>query len=449
MSLSLQAAKALDAQLPSHAHLFAIPTVASLGIDAANPAPCIYFCGNSLGLMPKAAAPAVAAELAVWQARGVVSHFRRDDPAGDGREPWVSIDRPLAAPLARVLGAEPVEVAVMNTLTGNLHTLLAAFYKPSQTRYKILFEAKAFPSDLYAFQGQARLHGLDPHDALIPLAPRAGEHTLRTADILQAIDDHKDSIAVVLFSAVQYYTGQYFEMEQITRHAHAAAPEIQVGWDLAHAAGNVDLQLHAWGVDFAVFCSYKYLNAGPGGIGGIFVHEKHAKDNRPRLAGWWGNNEQTRFAMHDEFDAIPGAQGFRMSNPSVLNTVCLYESLKVYDAAGGMAALRARSTSLTGFLFDLLRQSRFYVPAADFAAAKEKPIFTVITPEDPKQRGAQLSLLFSDGIMEAVFGQLEQRGIIGDERRPAVIRLAPNPLYNTHVEVYNVAQALDEILSTL
>lgn len=399
--------------------------------------------------MPKATRAAVDAELNAWAARGVVAHFRRNDATGDGLEPWVSIDKPLAPLLAAVVGADGEdEVAAMNTLTGNLHTLLAAFYKPTQARYKILFEDKAFPSDLYAFQGQAEMHGLNPETALVPLKPRVGEYTLRTEDILAAIDEHKDSLAAVVFSGIQFYTGQYFDMETITSYAHAASPDIVVGWDLAHAAGNVDVRLHDWGVDFACFCSYKYLNSGPGGIGGIFVHRKHAKDKRARQAGWWGNNESTRFAMLPDFDAIPGAQGFRMSNPSVLNTVCLYESLKLFEKAGGIGVLRARSISMTTFLYRLLAESKFYVPVTEFDEDK-KPSFTIITPEDPVQRGAQLSLLFSRDTMEHVFEELDARGIIGDERRPSVIRLAPNHFYNTHEEVYQVVKALNEIMSGL
>lgn len=457
---SIEHARALDKKYPSHAHLFAIPTLRSLNLpaitDADADAQSIYFCGNSLGLMPKSTAAAVNAELQAWQDQGVVSHFRRPD----GREPWVSIDDPVGPLLAPVLGAKDVsEVAIMNTLTGNLHTMLSAFYKPDpKGRYKILYEAKAFPSDTYAFQGQVQLHGFEPEDALIALAPREseGEYTLRTEDILKTIEEHGDQIAVVMFSGIQFYTGQLFDIEAITKAGKAKG--CIVGWDLAHAVGNVPLSLHDWGVDFAVFCSYKYLNSGPGSIGGVFVHSDAVLPNRgngsssgARLAGWWGNNPATRFAMLDRFDPIPGAAGFRMSNPSVLNTVCIYESLKTYAAAGGMEPLRARSLSLTGYLFALLESLPSYTPLADHKSSTKKG-FTIITPSDPLQRGAQLSLLFlppGSGTMQAVFAALDERGIISDERQPDVIRLAPNHFYNTHEEVLTVVKVIDSILKGL
>lgn len=413
--------------------------------------------------MPKSITAAVNAELQAWEAQGVVSHFRRPD----GREPWVSIDDPVTPLLAPVLGAlDASEVAVMNTLTGNLHTMLSAFYKPNSNgngRYKILCEAKAFPSDIYAFQGQVRLHGLDPEDALIQVAPRAGEYTLRLEDILETIETQGDQIAVVLFSGIQFYTGQLFDIEAITKAGKAKG--CVVGWDLAHAAGNVPLKLHDWGVDFAVFCSYKYLNSGPGGIGGVFVHKDVSSSSssssagpRPRLAGWWGNNPSTRFQMLDQFDPSDGAAGFRMSNPSVLNTVCILESLKLFEKAGGIDVLHARSQSLTGYLLALLEDSPFHVPltemeeSANNETTTRKIGFNIITPRDPKAHGAQLSLLFlpvGSGTMQKVFDALEKQGIIGDERRPDVIRLAPNHFYNTHEEVLTVVEAIDNILESL
>ncbi|KAF5100871.1 hypothetical protein D0Z03_000723 [Geotrichum reessii] len=448
----------LDTKFPSHAEHFNIPTLKSLDLRKANDSYALnkstYFCGNSLGLMPKATHLAVTAELDAWADQGVVSHFRRPD----GREPWVSIDdpvQPLLAPLllgADAAAANASEVTIMNTLTGNLHTMLSAFYKPTAARYKILFEAKAFPSDIYAFQGQVKLHGFEIDDALIPLAPRDGEYTLRTEDIVKAIEAQGDQIAIVLFSAIQFYTGQFFDIETITRAGKAK--NCVVGWDLAHAAGNVPLKLHDWDVDFAVFCSYKYLNAGPGGIGGIYVHERHTKpgsDALPRLAGWWGNNPSTRFQMLEEFDPIPGAAGFRMSNPSVLNTVCIRASLELFQQAGGIDVLRERSLSLTGYLCALLESSSYYQPIAA-AETSTKPGFTIITPSDPVQRGAQLSLLFfplGSGLMQKVFSHLEHAGIIGDERQPDVIRLAPNHFYNTHDEVLTVVETIDELFNSL
>lgn len=459
---SIQTAAKLDEKYKHYRDEFSIPTVRSLGLKASDSEldkPCIYLCGNSLGLMPKSTKEAVNNELKVWGDRGVVGHFRRDDY--DNLEPWVSIDKPVVPLLAPILGALESEVALMNTLTGNLHTLMASFYKPDikTNRVKILFEDHAFPSDIYAFQSQAELHGLDFSEVLVPMKPRSGEFTLRTEDILTEIEKLGDQLALVIFSGIQYYTGQYFEIEKITAKGHEVGAV--VGWDLAHAAGNVDVKLHDWKVDFAVFCSYKYLNSGPGGIGGIFVHSDHSPKDRFRLAGWWGNNEKTRFQMLDKFDPINGALGYRLSNPSVLNVVCVKASLEIFEKAGGIIALRERSKSLTNYLYQLLISSSFYIPPSKAltSGSLETPKFTIITPENPDERGAQLSLLFIDGsktttdtnynLMEYVFGQLEKAGIIGDERRPNVIRLAPNPLYNTHQEVFKTVEVLNNIFNDL
>lgn len=448
---SAEHARALDAKYPSRVEDFAIPTLGSLKLTdepEAKDKECIYFCGNSLGLMPKATSAAVNAELRAWEAQGVVSHFRRPD----GLEPWVSIDDPVGPLLAPVLGAkDPSEVAVMNTLTGNLHTMLSAFYRPDRSgRYKILYEAKAFPSDTYAFQGQVQLHGFTPEEALIQQTPREGEYLLRTEDILKTIEEEGDKIAVVLFSGIQFYTGQLFDITTITKAAKAKG--CIVGWDLAHAAGNVPLKLHEWGVDFAVFCSYKYLNSGPGSIGGIFVHsEASSKVSNARLAGWWGNNPNTRFQMLDHFDPIVGAAGFRMSNPSVLNTVCIHESLKAFANAGGIETLRERSKSMTAYLYALLESLDSFVPIEQVASTT-KPALAIITPKNPEERGAQLSVLFlplGSGVMQQVFDRLDKLGIIGDERQPDVIRLAPNHFYNTHEQVLAVVKEIDAIMKSI
>ncbi|ANB14083.1 kynureninase [Sugiyamaella lignohabitans] len=453
---SVQYAKQLDAEFPSYKEHFAIPTLGSLGSnitgisssDDKSSDPSYYFCGNSLGLMPLSTEKAVLQEIDAWKQRGVVSHF--DHPHA---EPWVSIDDPVTPLLAPLVGSEqyPSEVAIMNTLTGNLHTMLSTFYRPEGKRYKILFEQKAFPSDTYAFQGQVQLHGYSIEDGLIPLAPREGEYTLRTEDILAEIERSGDSIAVIIFSGIQFYTGQLFDMKTITQAGKSKG--CIVGWDLAHAIGNVPMKLHDWGVDFAVFCTYKYLNSGPGSIGGIFVHSKHSDDKRPRLAGWWGNNSSTRFQMLDDFDPISGAYGFRMSNPSVLNTVCLGESLKLFKKAGGIEYLRKRSLSMTNYLYDLLIKSKFYVDPEVVASGKvPSPSFTIITPKNPEERGAQLSLLFlpiNSGNMQKVFSYFESRGVIGDERKPDVLRLAPNHFYNTHQEVLAVTEMLDAALDSI
>lgn len=333
----------------------------------------------------------------------------------------------------------------MGTLTANLHLMMSAFYKPTPNRYKILCEGKAFPSDQYAFTSQAVFHGYDPKDAIVELFPREGEFTLRNSDILDVIAKQGSSIALVIFSGVQYYTGQWFPMKEIAKAAQEQG--CICGWDLAHAIGNVPLSLHDWNVDFAVWCSYKYLNSGPGGIGGLFVHEKWESNRAPQFAGWWGHDAATRFQMPPDFSPIPGAQGFQQSNPSVLATVSLLGSLQVFRQVGMMRPLRERSVLLTAHLEVLLRQTGFYVPPDEAAkhSANGPPRFTIITPEERESRGAQLSLLFlptMSDVMERILSYLESAGVIGDERRPDVIRLAPTPLYNTTRDCENAAEAL-------
>lgn len=468
----------LDQEYPAtHRDAFCIPTFGSMGLPlpaAADPtAPTHYLCGNSLGCMPRSTRAAINRELDAWAERGVESHFRHSGEP-DGFTSWVDIDLPLSRLMPPLVGAREHEVAVMGSLTANLNALLVAFYRPTASRFKILCEKGAFPSDFYAFFNQCALHGLRADDALVRLEPRAGETYLRTDDVLAAISEHADSLALVCLPGVQYYTGQWFDMERITRHAHQF-PNVVVGWDLAHAVGNVPLQLHDWGVDFACWCSYKYLNAGPGGIAGVFVHERHAggasgadtgpsdSDSKiaaelmPRLAGWWGNNRERRFQMKEHFEPIPGALGFRQSNPSVVDVVALRASLEIFRDFGGIDAVRKRSLLLTGRLLELLQASRFYharLPAA--AAPSAAPGFTIITPLDAREHGAQLSLLFfphSDDArrdtMERVFAYLNQRGVIVDERRPDVIRIAPAPLYNTFEDVERAAALLEEALASL
>ncbi|KAK6521930.1 Kynureninase (L-kynurenine hydrolase), variant 2 [Arthrobotrys megalospora] len=330
--------------------------------------------------------------------------------------------------MAKIVGAYRSEIAVMGTLTSNLHFLMAAFYRPTDLRYKIIVEDKAFPSDYYAIESQVLWHGLDSSDAIISISPRPGQYTLDTDDILKVIEEHGSSVAMVLLPGVQYYTGQLFEMEKITKYAKKH--DIIVGWDLAHAVGNVELSLHDWQVDFAVWCSYKYLNSGPGGIAGIFVHE--SRSDQGRLTGWWGHDRASRFKMENNFVAIPGAGGFQHSNPSVLATVCLLGSLKVF-AQTTMKVIREKSIHLTGYLEELL--------LADEETAK---FYEIITPKNPSERGAQLSLLFKDGIMDTVFRKLELAGIIADKRDPDVIRIAPAPLYNSYEDVFKFSQKLRE-----
>lgn len=450
MTVDLKTASDLESKFACYSDKFAIPTHKSLGIGSSELADqnCLYFCGNSLGLMPKSTETAVLAELNAWKQRAVVSHFNH--PSG---QPWTTIDEPLLENLAPIVGAKDTsEVAVMNTLTGNLHTMVSAFYKPDKStgRFKILYEDKAFPSDNYALQGQVSLHGFDPEEALIRLKPREGEYWLRTEDIIEEINTKGDSIALVLFSGIQYYTGQFFDLPRIT--AAAKQKGCYVGWDLAHAVGNVPLSLHNWDVDFAVFCTYKYLNSGPGAIGGLFVHSKHSDDHRPRMAGWWGVDPVSRFNMAPQFDPAPGAAGYKMSNPNVLSVACLNESLKVFAEAGGVEKLRLKSVSMTNYMLKLLEQSSHYVKLSEVGDNINAPVlkgkFTIITPLEESQRGAQLSLLFfGDGVMMNIFDYMSKNGVVADERKPNVIRLAPNPLYNTHQEVFQVIQLLDKALA--
>ncbi|KAJ3292477.1 hypothetical protein HDU76_007162 [Blyttiomyces sp. JEL0837] len=383
---------------------------------------CVYMIGNSLGLQPVRTKKLLNEELDVWAERGVNGHF--DHPHN---RPWVSIDDNVTEQSAKIVGAKLSEVAIMNSLTANLHFLMVSFYKPTQTRHKIIMEAKAFPSDYFAFASQVKFHGFNPKESIIEISPREGEFSLRMDDILDVIEREGESVALVLFSGVQFYTGQFFDLRRITEAGHAKGAV--VGFDLAHAAGNVPLRLHDWGVDFAAWCSYKYLNAGPGGIGGAFVHEKHAKADVQRFAGWWGSDPATKFAMDNVFRPIEGAQSYRVSNPSVVSTVSLLGSLQVFEQTT-MDALRAKSLQLTAYLEILLD------------SLGPNPGFKVITPRDPFSRGCQLSLLFDEGTMEEVFLGMSMRGVLADERRPDVIRISPAPLYCTFEDVLLVVEAL-------
>ncbi|KAH0827075.1 kynureninase [Lanmaoa asiatica] len=438
---------------------FFIPTNKEYNTQLSEPngdSRCAYLCGNSLGLLAKRSKALLEEELHVWGSRAVEGHFKHPY----GRE-WRTIADTVTPLLAQLVGAQEKEVACMGTLTANLHLMMSAFYKPTPTRFKILCEGKAFPSDQYAFASQARLHGYDPTQAIIEMFPRHDEFTLRESDILDMIAKEGSSIALVIFSGVQYYTGQWFPIKAITNAAKAQG--CICGWDLAHAIGNVPMALHDWNVDFAVWCSYKYLNSGPGGIGGLFVHDKWECEQAPQYAGWWGHDPVTRFLMPQTFSAIPGAQGYQQSNPSALATVSLLGSLQVFKEVGMMEPLRERSVLLTGYLESLLVKSTFYV-AANLAAEESppegeethaqrlQPSFTIITPRAPESRGAQLSLLFlpaRSGIMQEVFDYLLSKGVIGDERKPDIIRLAPAPLYNTKLDCERAALALEEAFLSL
>ena len=383
----------------------------------------IYLTGNSLGLQPKTARGYVEQELKDWETLGVEGHLH-------AKHPWLPYHEFLTEQMARLVGAKPIETVVMNSLTVNLHLLMVSFYRPAGARSKIMIERGAFPSDQYAVESQIRFHGLDPLGDLIEIAPREGETTLRTGDILETIDKHGDSIALIMLSGVNYYTGQAFEMKAITEAGHKAGAV--VGFDLAHAAGNIELRLHDWGVDFAAWCSYKYLNAGPGGVGGCFIHERHANSfDIPRFTGWWGHDKATRFLMGPEYVPIPGAEGWQISNPPILQMAALRASLEIFDEAG-MGALREKSVRLTGYLEFLLDDIR-------------DPRISVITPRDPVQRGCQLSIRVKDADKN-LFEAISVRGVFADWREPDVIRVAPVPLYNSFEDVYKFVDILKDCL---
>jgi kynureninase len=383
----------------------------------------IYFTGNSLGLQPKTARGYVEQELKDWETLAVEGHIH-------AQHPWLPYHEFLSEKMARLVGAKPVETVVMNSLTVNLHLLLVSFYRPAGNRRKIMIERGAFPSDQYAMESQIRFHGLDPREDLIQITPREGEATLRTGDILDAIAEHGDSIALVLLGGVNYYTGQAFEMQPITEAGHKAGAI--VGFDLAHAAGNLDLRLHDWGVDFAAWCSYKYLNAGPGAVGGCFIHERHAESfDIPRFAGWWGHDKKTRFLMGPEYVPIPGAEGWQISNPPILQMAAMRASLEIFDEAG-ISALREKSVRLTGYLEFLLNEI-------------SDDRISVITPRDPAQRGCQLSIRVKDAD-KSLFEAVTARGVFADWREPDVIRVAPVPLYNSFTDVYEFIQILKDCL---
>ena len=377
---------------------------------------CVYLCGHSLGLQPKSARAYIEQELQDWERLGVEGHFHAQNP-------WLSYHEIMAAPTARLVGALPNEVVVMNSLTVNLHLMMVSFYRPTATRHQIVIESSAFPSDQYAVQSQIDFHGYDPAKSLHEIAPRPGETTIRSEDIEKWLAEKGEQTALLLFSGVNYYTGQAFDCARITRAAHAQG--CMVGFDMAHAAGNLQLQLHDWDVDFAVWCSYKYLNGGPGCIAGCFVHERHAHNQQlPRFAGWWGHDKSSRFQMPSQFQPIPGAEGWQLSNPSILSMAALRASLAVFDEAT-MARLRAKSETLTAYLEFLLAQQ-----------VNEE--FSILTPRDAAQRGAQLSLQITKG-GRAVCDRLARQGILCDWREPDILRVAPVPLYNSFADVHTFA----------
>ncbi|WP_323847112.1 kynureninase [Microbulbifer magnicolonia] len=395
---------------------FSIPT-------RADGSPEIYLCGNSLGLQPRRARDYVNQELDKWAALGVKGHFDCDFP-------WMPYHEFLAEASANLVGARTDEVVVMNSLTVNLHLMMVTFYRPTKQRFKIVIEDHAFPSDHYAVESQLRHHGIDPADGLLLLKPRAGEDLLRIEDIESLIEEQGDSIALLLLPGVQYYTGQVLPMAKLTELAHRNG--ICIGFDLAHAVGNVPLRLHDWNVDFACWCSYKYLNSGPGSVAGCFVHRRHAQNTQlPRFAGWWGHDKQTRFRMENRFQAIPTAEGWQLSNPPILSLAAIRASLDIFTEAGGMGPLRRKSEKLTAYLQFLLKR-------------EVGQFISIITPEDPEQRGCQLSLCCDARHLTGreLFQRLEENGVTCDWREPNVIRVAPVPLYNRFEDVYRFVETL-------
>lgn len=415
MTDHLSQALALDAADPLRAfrEQFHIPTHGN--------ADQRYFCGNSLGLQPKAVRGALLDELDDWARLGVEAHFH-------GKHPWMPYHAFVRDSMAECVGALPSEVVAMNSLSVNLHLLMVGFYRPTESRNAILIEAGAFPSDRYAVESQLRFHGIDPATALIELAPDEPNGTISMQAIERVLAEHGDRIALVLWPGVQYRSGQAFDLKEIARLAHESG--CLVGFDLAHAAGNLPLQLHDSNADFAAWCSYKYLNAGPGAIAGAFVHERHAHTDRPRFAGWWGHDPSTRFKMGPQFVPSPGADGWQLSNPPILALAPLRVSLEIFQAAG-MARLREKSEKITGYLEALIREQL-------------DDTLKIVTPSEPQRRGCQLSLRVVGGRERGreLFDHLMAQGIVGDWREPDVIRISPAPLYNSYQDVSGFVAAV-------
>lgn len=410
-------AAALDAKDPlrEYRRKFAFPH--------RNGKPLLYFTGNSLGLQPLKAREYLQEELDDWAEFGVEGHIA-------SRRPWVKYHEFFTEGLAEVCGAKSSEVVAMNGLTTNLHLLMVSFYRPKGKRRKIICEGKAFPSDQYALKSQLRFHGLDPDNDLIEIMPGPDTHLISTEQILEAVEQHKDELALLMMGGVNYYSGQYFDIPRITRAVHEAGG--MAGWDLAHAAGNVILKLHEWEVDFAAWCGYKYLNSGPGGVSGIFIHEKHhGQRDIPRFEGWWGHDKQSRFHMPERFNPIPTAEAWQLSNAPVFAMAPLLASLELFQAAG-MTQLRAKGDLLTAYMEYVIKEVG--------GAVK------IITPENPRERGCQLSVEIP-GLGKKAFDALSEAGVIADWREPAVIRLAPVPLYNSFTDIYEFGEKLKAVLA--
>ena len=383
----------------------------------------LYFTGNSLGLQPKTTSKYIKQELDDWANFGVEGHF-------EAKNPWLSYHELLTDKMAKIVGAKPIEVVVMNTLTTNLHLLMVSFYQPSKTKYKIIIESDAFPSDRYAVQSQLSFHGFDPDEALIEWKPKEGKELLELEDLKSILDSQGDEVALLLIGGVNYYTGQYLDIKKIAELGHAK--KCMVGIDLAHGVGNIQPNLHDSGVDFAAWCTYKYLNSGPGSLSGLFVHEKHAqRKDLPRFAGWWNHNKETRFNMRQPFDVMSGAEGWQLSNPPILSMAAIKASLDIFDKVG-MSALLNKSKKLTGFFEYLIHEI-----ASD--------TIKIITPTHPNERGCQLSLQVKNADKN-LHKKLTENNIITDWREPDVIRCAPVPMYTSFEDVYCMVKTLESLL---
>jgi kynureninase len=412
---SLAFAKQLDEQdlLKSFRNKFFIPQY--------NGNDCIYFTGNSLGLQPKTTSQYVQQELNDWAMMGVEGHFH-------AKNPWMPYHEIFPKQLTKIVGCHENEVVVMNSLTVNLHLLMVSFYRPTKERYKIICEAKTFPSDQYAFETQVRYHGYDPMDTIIEVNPGDGQQAVSNEDIISTIKQHGNSVALVLFGGVNYYTGQYFDLKAITAAAHSVGA--YAGFDLAHAVGNVELNLHDWNVDFGCWCSYKYLNSGPGGVAGVYINEKHVTNTTlPRFAGWWGYTKKTRFKMEKGFEAIPTAEGWQLSNAPILSMAAHKASLDIFDEAG-MERLHLKRRMLTGYLL-------FIIDYCNEQCGEK--VIEVITPRNEKERGCQVSMLMLKKGRD-MFDALTKQGVVADWREPNVIRIAPVPLYNSFDDVYKFGE---------
>ena len=418
-TLGLEFAKQLDQndELSSYRNLFHIPKDKN-GNDL------IYMTGNSLGLQPKSTKEYINQELEDWANLGVEGHT-------DAKNPWLAYHEYLTESMAKIVGAKPIEVVVMNTLTVNLHLMMVSFYQPTNKRYKILIESDAFPSDKYAVESQLRHHGFDDKEGIVLWKPRNGEELLNYDDLESILKQEGDSIALIMIGGVNYYTGQFLDLKRITQLGHKYG--CVVGFDCAHGAGNVNLKLHDTGADFAVWCTYKYLNSGPGSLAGCFVHERHAHNkNLNRFTGWWSHNKETRFNMRLEFDVIPGAEGWQLSNPPILSMAAIKASLDIFNEVG-IEKLVEKSKKLTGYFEFLLKQ------------LGENAI-RIITPSNPNERGCQLSIQVKNAD-KTLHHKLTEAGVISDWREPDVIRCAPTPLYNTFQDVYHLVEKLKNILN--